>query len=140
MTDPREPADDPSRTTAKPFLFAVSIVAIVMIGIIVSALVSPAEDNRSDADRVAASVADFARATDNDDDEAVERLVCAGYAEDRSPLAGRGDEVRVVEVANTQVNGDTATADVRVDANDDIGATTSTWQLVRGEDRWLICN
>jgi hypothetical protein len=140
MTDQHEPAEDPSRTTMKPFLLAVSIVAIVMIGIIVSALLSPAEENRSDTDRLNASATDFVRAANNDDPEGVDRMVCEGFATDRSPLAGREGEVTVEEVSNAQVNGNDATADVRINANDSKGATSSTWQFVQGDGRWLVCN
>lgn len=140
MTDQPEPAEDPSRTTAKPFILAVSIVAIVMIGIVVSSLLSPADENRSEADRLNASTSDFVRAHNNDDDQAVGRMVCEGFAEDRSPLSGREGEVTVVSVTNAQVNGNDATADVRIDATDGKGEATSTWHFVQGDGRWLVCN
>ncbi|WP_137724022.1 hypothetical protein [Prescottella subtropica] len=139
MTDQPEPSEDPSRTTAKPFLLAVSIVAIVMIGIVLSSIFSPADENRSETDRLTASASDFVRAHNNDDAEATDRMVCEGFAADRSPIAGRDGEIRVDELTNARVMGDEATADVRIDANDGKGATTSTWQFVRGDDRWLVC-
>ena len=140
MTDQHEPAEDPSRTTAKPFLLAVSIVAIVMIGIIVSALMRPADENRTEADRLNASATDFVRASNNNDDEATDRMTCDAFADDRSPLAGREGEVTVEALSNAQVNGNDATAEVRISADDGKGATTSTWQFVQGDGRWLVCN
>jgi len=140
MTDQHEPAEDPSRTTMKPFLLAVSIVAIVMIGIIVSALISPADENRTEADRLNASATDFVRAANNDDPEGVDRMVCDAFVDERSPLAGREGEVTVEEVSNARVNGSDATADVRINANDGKGATSSSWQFVQGDGRWLVCN
>ena len=140
MTDQHEPAEDPRRTTAKPFLFAVSIVAIVMIGMIVSAIVSPADENQTEAERLTASVHDFVRAENNGDPDAVDAMVCDAFAADRSPVAGREGEVRVEAVSNARVNGYDATADVSVAANDGRGETTSTWQFVLGNGRWLVCN
>lgn len=140
MTDQHEPPEDPSRTTAKPFILAVSIVAIVMIGIVVSSWLSPADENRSEADQLNASASDFVRASNNDDAGAVDRMVCDGFAEDRSPLAGREGEVTVVSLTNEQVKGDEATADVRIDAKDGRGEATATWRFVRGDDRWLVCD
>ncbi|MGF7120047.1 hypothetical protein [Rhodococcus sp. AG1013] len=140
MTDQQEPLDDPSRTTAKPFILAVSIVAILMIGIIVSALLRPAEESRSDADRINASVSDFVRASNNDDADAIDHMVCQGFAEERSPIAGREGEIKIEEVTNAAVNGTAATADVRIDAGDGKGAATSTWQFVHGDGIWLVCN
>lgn len=140
MSDEHAPGDDPSRTTAGPFLLAVSIVAIVMIGIVVSAILRPADESRTDAEQLNASASDFVRASNNDDDEALDRMVCDGFADDRSPIAGREGEIRVEEVTNTAVDADTATADVRIDAADGKGSETSTWQLVRSGGRWLVCN
>ncbi|CAM3003180.1 Nuclear transport factor 2 family protein [Prescottella defluvii] len=140
MTDPHDPLEDPSRTTAKPFILAVSIVAILLIGIIAAAVLRPAEESRTDADRINASVGDFVRATNNDDATAIDHMVCQGFAEDRSPIAGRDGEVKVEEVTNVAVNGENATADVRFDSGDGKGATTSTWQFVQGDGLWLVCN
>ncbi|NKS52920.1 hypothetical protein GS500_06835 [Rhodococcus hoagii] len=140
MSDEHAPVDDPSRTTAKPFILAVSIVAILMIGIVVSALLRPADESRSDADRLNASATDFVRASNNADAEALDRMVCDGFAEDRSPIAGREGEVVVEALDNAVVDGDSATADVRISAKDDKGATTSTWTFVLGDDRWLVCD
>lgn len=140
MTDPHEPAEDPSRTTMKPFLIAVSIVGIVMIGMIVSALVRPAEDSRTPADRLTASVGDFVRASNNDDADAVKTMTCPEFAADRSPIAGRDGGITVLEVGNPQVDGSRATAEVRIDAGDGRGPATSTWTFVQGKDRWLICD
>ncbi|WP_430335744.1 hypothetical protein [Rhodococcus sp. ACT016] len=111
-----------------------------MIGIIISSLVSPADENRSEADRLNASATDFVRADNNDDAEATDRMVCDGFADDRSPLVGREGEVTVEAVSNAQVNGNDATAEVRISANDGKGATSSTWQFVQGDGRWLVCN
>lgn len=140
MSDEHAPGDDPPRTTAGPFLLAVSIVAIVMIGIVVSAILRPADESRTDAEQLNASASDFVRASNNDDDEALDRMVCDGFADDRSPIAGREGEIRVEEVTNTAVDADTATADVRIDAADGKGSETSTWQFVRSGGRWLVCN
>ncbi|WP_305092641.1 hypothetical protein [Prescottella sp. R16] len=140
MTDQPEPAEDPSRTTATPFLLAVSIVVIVMIGMVLAAIISPADEQLTETDRLTASVSDFVRAHNNDDDEAVARMLCDTFAEDRSPIAGRDGEIEIVEVANARVVGHEATADVRIDAPDGKGETTESWQFVRGDNRWLVCN
>lgn len=111
----------------------------MMIGIVVSAMLRPAEEVRSDAEQLNASASDFVRASNNDDAQAVDRMICDGFVEDRSPIAGRGGEVRVEEVTNAVVNGNDATADVRIDAGDDKGPATSTWKFVQGDGRWLVC-
>lgn len=139
MSDEPAPVDDPRRTTAKPFILAVSIVAILMIGIVVSAMLRPAEEGRSEAEQLNASASDFVRASNNDDAQAVDRMICDGFAEDRSPIAGREGEIRIEELTNAVVDGTDATADVRINAGDDKGATTSTWKFVQGDGRWLVC-
>ncbi|QBJ95869.1 hypothetical protein ERC79_07715 [Rhodococcus sp. ABRD24] len=140
MTDTQEPVEDPRRTTAKPFILAVSIVALVMIAIVLAAFLSPAEENLTESDRLNATVGDFARAHNNGDAIAMDRMVCQEFAEDRSPFAGRDGEITVSAVESAQVTGDRATAVVKVGAKDGKGDVTSTWNFTRGDDRWLVCN
>ncbi|MFZ2174211.1 MAG: hypothetical protein WAW17_09280 [Rhodococcus sp. (in: high G+C Gram-positive bacteria)] len=132
--------EDPRRTTATPFLIALTIIVVLLIGIVVAGMISPAEENVTEADRIERTVADFIEAHNRDDADLQASLVCPSYSEERSVLAGREGEITLQKVESSEVNGDRARAEVRIGADDPEGETTGTWQLTRDGDRWVVCN
>jgi hypothetical protein len=120
--------------TIVPFLGGVALIALVVIGIVIANLVSPAEDNVTDADLIGTAAQSLAAATRNDDAGRIGRTTCAGFAIDKSPIAGGGD---VVKIENVHVDGDHATADVTVSVNGT--ETAAAWQFTRSDEHWLVC-
>ena len=132
-----QPADGGGRGTATPFIAALVIVVVLLVGIVVSSWFS-SDETLSDADRVSRVTADFVLVHNNDDEEAREKIVCPAYDEDRSPLADRDGDVTLDAVEDITFDGDRATAQVRVTA--DGGDSTGTWQYARSGDMWRGCN
>lgn len=135
-----DPGEDPRRVTATPFIAAVAIVALVLVGIVVSSWLSPADENVTESDRISRAVADYLQAHNHNDSDVLETLVCKTYSDDRAVVADREGEISLVGVTDSEVEGDRATAQVRISAPDDQGETTDTWELAREGDNWVVCN
>ncbi|BAH50201.1 Rv0361 family membrane protein [Rhodococcus opacus] len=131
---------DPRRTTAVPFIAAVTVIVVILVAIVVSSMLSPADENVTEADRINRSVADFIQAHNHDDADLQKTLVCPSWSDDRDVLRGREGDVTLQGVESSEVNGDRARAEVRVSADDGKGETTDTWQLTRDGDTWVVCN
>lgn len=148
MSDPSESPhnaagddpEDPRRTTATPFIAAVALVVIILVAIVVGSILSPADENVTEADRINRSVADYIQARNHDDADLQKSLVCSTWSDDRSLLAGREGEITLQGVDSSEVNGDRARAEVRITAEDGRGEATDTWQLTRSGDKWVVCN
>ncbi|MCQ4118077.1 Rv0361 family membrane protein [Rhodococcus tibetensis] len=148
MSDPSElprgaaggDPEDPRRTTATPFIAAVVLVVVILVAIVVGGMLSPADRNVTEADRITRSVADYIQAHNHDDADLQKSLVCSTWSADRSPLEAREGEITLQGVDSPEVNGDRARADVRITAEDGRGETTNTWQLIRSDDTWVVCN
>jgi hypothetical protein len=136
--DPTEPAGyDNQRDlrTIVPFLLAVGVIAVVVIGIVIANLASPAEDNVTEADLIGTAAQNLAAAARDNEQERLESTTCAGFAIDSSPIGG-GGEIKKIE--NVQVNGDKATADVTVTV--DGNESASVWHFTRVDEHWLVCS
>ncbi|WP_072691303.1 Rv0361 family membrane protein [Rhodococcus marinonascens] len=131
---------DSQHTTATPFIAAAAIIVVVLVGIIVSSWLSPADQNVTEADRINRSVADFIQTHNHGDADLQATLVCTSWSDERSVLAGREGEITLQQVESSEVNGDRARAVVRISADDAEGETTDTWQLTRADGNWLICD
>ncbi|NNH75929.1 hypothetical protein HLB23_39785 [Nocardia uniformis] len=124
-----------------PFLVAAGIIALVVLGIVVAGIISPAEKNVTDSDRLAVAARNFtaARAAADPLDT---RIVCAGFDDKRSPLGTEhGDdppELEFTGLDDPQVDGDRATAAVKVKI--DGKETTSTWNFTRSDSGWVVCD
>ena len=127
--------NDPEVRSIVPFLAAAVVIALVVIGIVVAELVSPAADNTTDADLIGASAQNFVAASKDGD---IGQVSCAGFAAERSPLAGVDGAPDVTRIENVVVHGDHATADVTVAAE---GAEqTKSWTFRHDDQRWLVCD
>ena len=121
--------------TIVPFLVAAVAIVLVVVAIVVAELISPAAHNLTDADLIGTAAQNFVGASKAGD---ISKDSCAGFAADRSPLAGVSGDAEVTRVQNVAVNGDHATADVTVSVN---GADhTKTWNFRHGDQRWLVCD
>ncbi|NLE77989.1 MAG: hypothetical protein GX610_00110 [Rhodococcus sp.] len=136
----QDPGEDPRRVTATPFMAALAIVVVILVGIVVSSVLSPADENLTDSDRINRAVADYLQAHNHNDTDVLETLVCDSYSDERAVTAGREGEITLVGVDGSEIEGDHATAQVRITAPDDQGETTDTWELSREGDTWVVCN
>ncbi|AOW93313.1 hypothetical protein BFN03_13440 [Rhodococcus sp. WMMA185] len=131
---------DPRRVTATPFIAAVAITVAILLIIVVSGWLSPAEENITEADRINRVVADFIAAHNQNDTEVQESLVCPSWSDDRSALRGLEGEITLQQVESSEVNGNRAQAVVRISAADSGEESTATWRLTRDGDNWLVCD
>ncbi|MFD5808071.1 Rv0361 family membrane protein [Rhodococcus aetherivorans] len=140
MAAERAPEPDPDetdRSSATPFLAALAIIVVLVVGVFVAQLVSPSDSSTSGTELVVRTVDDYVRAHNAGDAPAQDRLRCDGLPADRAPLAGVAGEVQLEGVENVETDGDRGTADVR--ARFDGNEQTSTWQFVRIDDVWRVC-
>ncbi len=125
--------------TAVPFFAALAIVALIVAAIVIAGIVSPAEDNVTESDRLQVAVADFVGAHNGDDDLRKRSTECEGFDEKNSMLAGRDGNVTIKLIEGMEVNGDRGKAQVttEVDGKD---PKTDTWNFVRSDGTWRVCN
>ena len=123
--------------TAVPFIAALAVVAVVIAGIIISQIISPAEGNVSDTEQIRIAVHEFVEARNSGDEERIRDTACAGF--DDAWLADRTGNLEVEKVSEADIDGDRATTDVttKVDDKDEM---TMLWTLVKQKDAWLVCN
>ncbi|MCX5041971.1 hypothetical protein OG921_02020 [Aldersonia sp. NBC_00410] len=126
---------DQDPRTIVPFLAAVGAIAVIVIGIVVAQLVSPAADNVTETDLINTSARDFAAAVAGGKQDRIDAASCAEFSMDRAPLSG---SATVVRVENVKVDGDHGTADVTVET--DGAETTSAWVFTRANDHWRVCD
>ncbi|WP_225726070.1 MULTISPECIES: hypothetical protein [unclassified Nocardia] len=148
MTDKQPAADDgevieidqTDRRSLWPFIAAACFAAVVLVAIVLGGVLSPAEKNVTTADRIAGAVRDFVSGVNNTDSPAAPGSVCQGFDPKRSPLADRpsGKTVEITKIENPSADGDRAKANVTVEI--DGNERTTTWNLTRSGDRWLVCD
>ena len=137
MTDVEEPTGTPR--TIVPFVAAAAVFVVIIAAIVIAGLVSPAEDNVTESDRIQVAVADFVGAHNGGDELRKRSTECEGFDEKRSVLAGRDGKVTIELIEGQEVNGDRGKAQVttKVDGKD---AKTDTWNFVRTDGKWRVCN
>ncbi|MET7770791.1 hypothetical protein [Nocardia sp. NPDC005366] len=148
MTEQRpDPEDDEAivldqtdQRTMAPFIAAAVFAAVVLVAIVAGGLLSPAEKNVTEADRIAGAAQNYVSARNASDQSPPPGVACEGFEEGKSPLAGQfagGSSIEIPKVADQSVNGDRAKAavTVRVDGRE----TTETWNFTRSGDKWIVC-
>lgn len=133
VTDEEEPKWE---RTAVPFIAALAVVAVVIAAIIISGIISPAEDNVSDPEKVRIATHEFVDARNGDDAERKRDTVCTGF--DDAWLANRTGTLSVEAVEDVTVEGDKATAKVTTEV-DDKDSQSATWHFVLQSDDWVVC-
>ncbi|ATL71080.1 Rv0361 family membrane protein [Nocardia terpenica] len=139
---PATPIDQREATrSALPFLIAAVIAVLVVIAVIAMALLRPAENNVTQADRIAAAVKNFAAAQAESDPARRASAACAGFDPAKSPLGpgAAGKKVDITGLTDPAIDGDRAKATVTSEV--DGRKTTATWNLTRADGKtWLVCN
>ncbi|MFD6154987.1 hypothetical protein ACFWF7_17105 [Nocardia sp. NPDC060256] len=148
MSDQQSPAEDEvitvdqtDKRSVAPFVAAAVLAVIVLGAIIIGGVVSPAEKNVTESDRIAAAVRNFVEGSNTTDLVPPPGTGCQGFDPKRSPLAGRsggGKTVEITKLDDPKMDGDRAKATVttKVDGTE----ATATWNLTRSGDKWLVCN
>ncbi|WP_067702334.1 Rv0361 family membrane protein [Nocardia jejuensis] len=137
--EPPIPIDQGETRSMLPFLVAAGVIVLVVAGIVVSTLLSPAEKNLTDSGRVAIAARNFVQSR-SETDSFDASTACANFDENRSPLnfpGASGKKIDLVKVENTAIEGDKATADVtfRVEGRE----STGNWHFTRADSTWLVC-
>jgi hypothetical protein len=132
--------DQTDKRSAAPFVAAAVVAVIVLIAIVLGGVLSPAEKNVTEADRIVAAVRNFVDGSNRSDIVPPPGTACQGFDADRSPLAGQdgaGKPVEIAKIDPPMVDGDRgkATVTTTVDGRE----ATSTWILTRSGDKWLVC-
>ncbi|MBH0778136.1 Rv0361 family membrane protein [Nocardia bovistercoris] len=132
--------DQTDKRTVLPFVAAAVFAAIVLVAVVIGGVLSPAEKNVTEADRIAGAAQNYASARNASDRRPPPGVACDGFDEGRSPLAAQfaGDTATIPKVADQTVNGDRAKAAVTVRVGD--RETTETWDFTRAGDKWLVCD
>ncbi|MFD3596646.1 hypothetical protein ACFWU5_28340 [Nocardia sp. NPDC058640] len=136
--------DQTDKRSIVPFVAAAVVAIIVLIGIVLGGLLSPAEKNVTEADRLAAAVTNYIDARSRSDLRPPTGVACEGFDEEASGLSEQlGGPKSTVTIdgkgfTNATVNGDRAKIDatVVVDGN----PKSTAWKLTRGDGAWLVCS
>ncbi|WP_327142645.1 Rv0361 family membrane protein [Nocardia sp. NBC_01327] len=140
VDDQAVPIDQDEARSMLPFLLAAGILVLVVIGIVIATLMSPAEKNLTDSGQLAVAARNFIQSR-SDGGALDPAVVCKGFDDNRSPLKTAvegGPKLDIVGLADSKIDGDHATAAVtfRADSHD----TTATWNFTRADTTWLVCN
>jgi hypothetical protein len=135
-----EGADTESKweRTPVPFIAAVAVVAAIIAAIVIGGIVSPAEENVSEAQRVDQATIAYIKAR-NGEDAQLKGAVCPGFDDNAFVVKPGGDKITYSKVENVKVDGDRAKADVTV-AADEKDLPVAEWNFVRSDGGWLVCN
>ncbi|KAA0017079.1 Rv0361 family membrane protein [Antrihabitans cavernicola] len=137
MTAEPQPDDDPR--TVWPFVMAVVVIGLLVLGIVIVGLVSPADKNVTDADRIQVAVNNFVAAYNNNDDAQKRAAACSTFKKEKSPLVEKTGKVSVDRVEEAVVDGDRAKAAVTT-KHDDAKDPVVTWNFTRTDGEWLVCD
>lgn len=143
---------EPRPPNAWPFILAVGVAVVLLVGIFVAARVAPAEDNVTQAQLITDSVDAFVQAQNDGDAARLRATTCvdqvaelipgddASYRADRA-AAVEDDGETVIDGVPTgyEVNGDRGrvTVPLRQGSGDPV---SEEWRLVRVDGQWLVCN
>lgn len=136
-SDPGPDPDGPDTGTPWPFMGALLVIVLLIVGVVAAQMLSPAQEELTDDQRIDRTVADYVSAHNQDDTNTLERLRCADLEEADAPLADLEGTLELQATQNIVVDGDSATVDVRgiVDGRSE----SETWQVVRVGNVWRIC-
>ncbi|MGQ4617510.1 Rv0361 family membrane protein [Nocardia sp. R7R-8] len=132
--------DQTDRRSAVPFVAAAVVAVIVLIAVVLGGVLSPAEKNVTDADRLTAAVRDFVDGSNRSAAVPPPGTACQGFDASRSPLAGQdgaGKPVEITKIDQPMVDGDRGKATVTTKVGGQ--EKTTTWNLTRSGDKWLVC-
>lgn len=123
-----------------PFLVAAGIIVVVLLGIVIATVVSPAEKNVTETDRLAVAARNFAESRSGTADPDPSQA-CPGFDEKRSPLYFPDETGRTFVFSKlTDAVFDADKASARVTYTADGKAATGTWHFRKTGSTWLVCN
>ncbi|MEH6796807.1 MAG: hypothetical protein V7694_22015 [Rhodococcus sp. (in: high G+C Gram-positive bacteria)] len=144
---------DQRAPTAWPFIIAVGIVVVLLVGIFAASKFAPAEDNVTQAQLLTDSLDGFLEAQNTGDADLLRRNTCfdqverlipgddAQYRTDRAGEVERNGETSIDGVPSEyQVNGDRGMVTVPLKEEKSGVQTDDVWNFVRVDDKWLVCN
>ena len=123
-----------------PFLLALGVIALIGIAIVVGGLLSPADKNVTESDRIKSAATNFVAAHNNNDAKALKLATCPTFDDKRSPLAGRDGKVVISKVDEAVVDGDRAKAKVTTGIDGKSDDKTTTWDFHREDSNWRVCD
>ena len=129
--------DGPINNSAGPFLGAGAVIVAIVLIVFGAQFFGPSGEDLTDRDLVYRAVADYVAAHNADDREILERLRCGDLEADEAPLADVEGTVDLQAAQNITIEGDRASTDVRTSVDGDV--QTQTWQVVRVDGIWRIC-
>ncbi|MFC4126217.1 Rv0361 family membrane protein [Nocardia rhizosphaerae] len=135
--------DQTDKRSIVPFVAAAVIAVIVLIGIVLGGVLSPAEKNVTVADRLAAAVTNYIDARSRSELRPPPGVACEGFDEVKSGLSerlgGPDSEVTIDKKGfdKATVNGSRGKIDATVKVGDE--PSTFTWNLTQVDDTWLVC-
>lgn len=138
---------------AWPFIIAVGIVAVLLIGIFAASKFAPAEDNVTQAQLLTDAVDGFLEAQNSGDADLLRQNTCfdqvtvlvpgddAQYRAARAGEVERNGETSIDGVpTGYEVNGDRGVVTVPLKEEKSGVQTEGEWKFVRVDDKWLVCN
>lgn len=132
--------DQTDKRAMWPFLTAATLILLVILGILIAALVSPAEKNVTDSDRLSLAARGFIQSRSGTDTPKA-GAACPDFDENRSPLhvpGGTGKTFEFEGLTDPALDGDKATAQVTFRTGD--REDTTTWHFTKNAGTWLVCN
>lgn len=144
--------DAPSWKAALPFIIAGVVVLVVVIGVLISNAVRPAEDRMSEDAKVQHAINDYYTARNEADFDKYAAVNCAAvrgaegfptkdsFVTDNRKSMDDNGQIKIPEITDLTVNGDCATARVHwhFDKSEDKKNVADT-TVVREDGEWKVC-
>ena len=144
--------DAPSWKAALPFIIAGVVVLVVVIGVLISNAVRPAEDRMSEDAKVQHAIKDYYTARNEADFDKYAAVNCAAvrnapgfpareaFVADNKKSMDENGQIKIPEITDLAVDGDRASARVHwhfenSEGNKNVVATT----VVREDGEWKVC-
>ena len=146
MSDPESAADatpidqNEAVRSPVPFIAAAVIALLVIGGVLIAAVLRPAEKNVTTSDRLATAIQNFATAQSGTDPARRAATACSGFDPAHSPLGpdAAGKKFEIVRMTDPTANG--RRAKVTVTSSVDGHESTSTWNLTQTGNDWFVCS
>ncbi|MFZ2239597.1 MAG: hypothetical protein WAV90_08640 [Gordonia amarae] len=150
---PQAPEGDaPSWKAALPFIIAGVVVLVVVIGVLISNAVRPAEDRMSEDAKVQHAINDYYTARNEADFDKYAAANCAAarnaegfpakdkFVTDNRKSMDDNGQIKIPEITDLTVNGDRATARVHwhFEKSEDKKNVVDT-TVVREDGEWKVC-
>ncbi|MQY23809.1 Rv0361 family membrane protein [Nocardia macrotermitis] len=145
MSDPETAAATPidQREAVRspvPFIAAAVIAVLVIGGVLIAAMLRPAEKNVTNYDRLVIAIQNFGAAQSGTDTARRAATACPGFDPAHSPLGPDAAGKKVVIVRTTDPTIDGKRAKVTVTSSVNGRESTSVWNLRQTANDWFVCS